>query len=100
MQDTIAEMVPKTHICTKSKRWWTKELTQLRRSANKLGRQASKLSDCPYHKVYAKHADAAKLYHNTLETKAMTLERLVRKGGGTRHMDSTQIHLSTGNGWR
>ncbi len=64
----ITETVPMTCICAKSKRWWTKELTQLCRIVNKLGRQASKLSDYPYHKVHAEHVDAAKLYRKTLES--------------------------------
>ncbi len=68
IQDTIMESVPITRICTRSKRWWTKELTQLQRKANRLGRQSSKLSNYPYHIKHAEHADAVNLYHSTLET--------------------------------
>ena len=37
IQRTISQKVPTSTITPKSKRWWTKELTQLRRAANKLG---------------------------------------------------------------
>ncbi len=67
LQETIMEMVPIMHICAKSKCWWTKELMQLYRKANKLGRLASKLNDYPYHKIHTKHADIAKLYHSMLK---------------------------------
>ena len=68
LQDTISKTVPVTRINAKSKRWWTKELTKLRRQADKLGRKASKLSHLPYHHVHAEHASAAKSYRDTLET--------------------------------
>ncbi len=68
IQEMITETVPVMHICTRSKRWWTKELTQLRRNTNRLGRQSSKLSKYPYHMKHAEHVDAVKLYRNTLET--------------------------------
>ena len=67
IQDMITEMVPITHICTRTKRWWTKELMQLWKKANKLGRQASQLSSLPYHRMHAEHADAVKTYQGTLE---------------------------------
>jgi len=40
LQRAIQKQVPVTEITPKSKRWWTKELTQLRKQANKLGRQS------------------------------------------------------------
>lgn len=43
LQETIRENVPIVDICSKSKRWWTKELTQLRRDMNKLGKKSHKL---------------------------------------------------------
>ncbi len=67
IQEMITETVPVTCICTRSKRWWTKELTQLQRNTNRLGRQSSKLSKYPYHMKHAEHADAVKLYRNTLD---------------------------------
>ena len=38
LQTTITEQVPTTKIGPHARRWWTKELTQLRQQANKLGR--------------------------------------------------------------
>jgi len=67
IQDTITKVVPTTRINTKTKRWWTKELTTLRRQADKLGRKASKLSHLPYHHLHAEHTAAVRIYHTTLE---------------------------------
>src|SRR5712672_4209163 len=71
IQNTITQTVPITRISAKSKRWWTKELTLLRRQADKLGRKSSKLSHHPFHHAHAEHADAVKLYRNTIETMKM-----------------------------
>jgi ribonuclease HI/exonuclease III len=67
LQNTIQKTVPISRICSKSKRWWTKELTTLRRQADKLGRKASKLSHLPYHYLHAEHSAAVKVYRTTLE---------------------------------
>jgi ribonuclease HI len=68
LQNTISKAVPISRICAKSKRWWTRELTMLRRQADKIGRKASKLSHLPYHHLHVEHTAAVKLYRDTLET--------------------------------
>jgi hypothetical protein len=68
IQTTISKVVLITRINAKSKHWWIKELTKLRRQADNLGRTASKLSHLPYHHLHAEHAAAVKLYHSTLKT--------------------------------
>jgi hypothetical protein len=67
IQATIEECVPVTEICSKLKRWWTKELTQMHRNMNIIGRRASKLRNTPSHPVHEEHAEAARLYDRTLE---------------------------------
>ena len=67
IQSTIQEQVPVTKITSKSKCWWTKELTQLRRQAEKLGRQSFKSRSQPDHKVHAEHKVATKRYEKTLQ---------------------------------
>ncbi|KAH9953859.1 hypothetical protein BC827DRAFT_1105145, partial [Russula dissimulans] len=67
IQDTICARVPVTNITTKSKHWWTKELTALCRKANKLGRQAFKCKSNPGHKIHAEHKEAARQYNKTLQ---------------------------------
>ena len=47
LQGAITTHVPTSEICPKSKRWWTKELTAMRRNVNKLGRKVSKLKSGP-----------------------------------------------------
>lgn len=71
LQDAISFDVPKTTICTKTKRWWTKELTTPRREAKKLGRQTFKFRDKPFHYVHTAYKDANKLYHRTLQSTKM-----------------------------
>ena len=67
IQSTIQEQVPVTEITPKSKRWWTKELTILRKQANKLGRQSYKRRMDPSHAVHTGHKEAAKMYVRTLK---------------------------------
>ena len=66
-QRTIDRMVPTSSITPKSKRWWTKELTQLRRATNKLGRQSYRSRAEPDHAVHNEHAKMVKKYRNTLD---------------------------------
>jgi len=62
IQSTIHEQVLVTKITLKSKRWWTKELMQLRRQAEKLGRQSYKCRSQPLHRIHSEHKEAAKRY--------------------------------------
>ena len=68
IQSIIFEKVPVTEITPKSKRWWTKELTTLRKQANKLGRKSYKRRHDPEHAIHAEHKEAAKKYVRTLKT--------------------------------
>lgn len=67
IQDTIATEVPTTEISTRSKRWWTKELTLLRKQADKLGRKSFELRSWPEHPIHSKHAKARKIYDKTIQ---------------------------------
>jgi len=66
-QYTIQERVPITEITPKSKRWWTKELTLLRKLSNKLGRQSYKRKMDDDHIVHARRKEAAKQYARMLK---------------------------------
>jgi ribonuclease HI/exonuclease III len=68
IQKTIQEQVPVTVITPKSKRWWTKELSQLRKNANKLGRKAHGLRSEEAHTIHAEYAKAAKRYDSILKS--------------------------------
>ena len=68
LQGTINAQVPTTEITPKSKRWWTKELTQLRKQADKLGRKAYKLKHLPEHIVHKEHREVSKKYEKTLQS--------------------------------
>jgi ribonuclease HI len=71
LQDAISSEVPVTTLCAKTKRWWTKELTTLRKEAKKLGRQSYTHRDKPFHFTHAAYADANKCYHRTLKNTKM-----------------------------
>ena len=66
IQATIRDQVPIMEMTPKSKHWWTKELTQLRRKANKLGRQSYQCHRDLGHRIHAEHKEAAKRYDRTL----------------------------------
>jgi hypothetical protein len=67
IQGTIEANVSKIEIIGKTKRWWTKELMQLRKKANKTGRQSYKRRTDPAHDVHEMHNRAVKDYRKTLE---------------------------------
>ena len=68
IQRTIHGEVPIIEICSKSKRWWMKELTGLRKRANKLGRLTYKNRGNPTNSVHAEHKAAVRVYSNTLKS--------------------------------
>jgi len=67
IQRTIISKVPMSTITPKSKRWWTKELTQLRCLANKLRRQSYQRRHNLTHGIHGQHNMAVKNYHRVLE---------------------------------
>jgi ribonuclease HI len=67
LQETIKDEVPVTEMGTHARRWWTKELTKLRRTAKKLGRKAHKLKNRPNDPVHGEYAEAKKRYEKEIE---------------------------------
>ena len=67
LQETIDGEVPRTNICTRSKRWWSKELTILRKEAEKLGRRAYEFRYRPEHPSHTEHTAARKAYGKTIQ---------------------------------
>ena len=67
IQEAIQEQVPVTEVTPKSKRWWTKELSQLRKKTNKLGRQSYKRRNDRTHICHVEHLEAAKNYDRLLK---------------------------------
>jgi ribonuclease HI len=62
LQETISNTVPTTEIGPHSRRWWTKELSQLRKAANKAGRKASKAKGNPRDPAHKEFEEARKKY--------------------------------------
>lgn len=67
LQETIAETVPISKTCPKSKRWWTKELKDLRKQFRKLGRKASKYKRHPEHPVHNELRNAQRKYDRAIK---------------------------------
>ena len=67
IQVTIDSEVPTSEISPKSKRWWTKELTDLRRKTNRLGRKVSKLGNRPNAQLQADYKEAKRRYASEIE---------------------------------
>lgn len=73
IQETIKEVVPLVKRCPYSKRWWTKELTKMKKALNQLSRVSNiyrAVEDHPSHvewrnaaKEYAKAVDATRQEH-------------------------------------
>src|SRR5258708_23979610 len=66
IQENIEYEVPTTEICIKSKRWWSKELTLLRREVSKLSRKTYKHRNWPGHPSHAEHKEALKKYNKDI----------------------------------
>jgi hypothetical protein len=64
---TTETQVPTLEICSRSKRWWTKELMDLCRQMNILGRRSYTRKFRPAHPVHDEHKEAIKLYDRMLE---------------------------------
>jgi hypothetical protein len=67
IQETIEAEVPTTEICTRSKCWWSKELTLLRKAMEKLGHNAYKARHWLDHPVHIEHTEACKKYNKTIQ---------------------------------
>jgi hypothetical protein len=67
LQEAIRVVVPAEKPMSKSKRWWTKELSQLRTHTNKLGRAAYKLRGDPEHRAHEEHKVAKSKYQNAIK---------------------------------
>ena len=67
IQVTIDSEVPTSEISPKSKRWWTKELMDLRRKTNRLGRKVSKLGNRPNAQLQADYEEAKRRYASEIE---------------------------------
>ena len=68
LQEAIRAAVLTDEIMPKSKRWWMKELSQLRAHANKLGRTVYNLRDNLDHQVHKEHKVAKNKYQNAIKT--------------------------------
>ncbi len=62
LQEAIRTQVPMIETMLKSKRWWTKELTQMQAHTNKLGRASYKLRNISEHRIHKEHKEAKSRY--------------------------------------
>jgi ribonuclease HI/exonuclease III len=67
IQETIAREVPSTTLTPKTKRWWTKELTQMRKLANKTGRLSHKVRHEAEHPIHKEHSEVNKEYAKAIK---------------------------------
>jgi hypothetical protein len=67
IQQTVAELVPETKPCPYTKRWWTKELSDLKNAKNRLSNKAHKFRDIIDHPDKVKHKAAVNTFAETLE---------------------------------
>jgi hypothetical protein len=67
IQQTVVEHVPETKPCPYTKRWWTKELMELKNAKNRLSNKAHKFHDINDHPDKIKHKKAVNDFTETLE---------------------------------
>lgn len=67
INEVLDEEAPLTKPCPYTKRWWTKELTDLKEDKNRLSNQAYKFRAIPNHPTAAKHKVAVNKFAEVLE---------------------------------
>jgi hypothetical protein len=67
LKEAIREQVPTSEIGPRSKHWWTKELTNLRRQANKLGQISSKRKNNLEDPIHMEFSNAKRRYEKEIE---------------------------------
>ena len=67
LQETTKKEVPTTDVCPKSKRWWTREIGDLRSRFRKMGRKVGRYSDQPEHPIHAEYKDAHRQYDRAIK---------------------------------
>ena len=67
LQETIKEIVPMTEVCLKSKRWWTKEIKELRKRFRKLRRELCRHTEHPEHMIHSEFKECQKQYKRAIK---------------------------------
>lgn len=67
IQDTISLHVPMTSVCPYTKRWWSRELAQMRSNVKHLARSAHNLKHSPGHPVHEEHRIARNAYADAIK---------------------------------
>ena len=67
IQEVLDQEVPTSKPCPYTKRWWTKELTELKREKNKLSKISYRFRGTPDHPVHVKHKTAANNLSNRID---------------------------------
>ena len=68
LKSTIEAKVPLNSPCPFTKRWWTRDLSKLRKEKNRLSRNAHKWRGLPDHPSHRLHHDVSKRYANLIES--------------------------------
>ena len=66
LRSVVDEYVPTSRPCPHARRWWTKELTEMKKTANRLSRQSYKFRALPDHPCHAESKDADKRLVNEI----------------------------------
>ena len=67
LQETTDKEVPKMDIFPKSKRWWMREIRELRTHFRKLGRKVGRYSTQPEHLIHAEYKDTHRQYDRAIK---------------------------------
>ena len=60
LQETVRKEIPTTDICPKLKRWWMREIKELRMHFRKLGRKVGRYTSQPEHPIHVVYKDACR----------------------------------------
>ena len=68
IQEMLTQHVPCNKPCPYMKRWWSRELSDLKAEKNKSSNRAYRLQGIPDHPVHTKHKEAAHRLSNCIDT--------------------------------
>ncbi|PPQ87142.1 hypothetical protein CVT25_000282, partial [Psilocybe cyanescens] len=95
LQEAIKLVVPTNKPCPNSKRWWNRELSDLRKDMNKLSRLSYRYRAVPDHPSHAEHEAKAKAYGKEMDRAKLQHWRDFLEDATTKDIWTANKYIST-----
>ncbi|PPQ78944.1 hypothetical protein CVT25_002395, partial [Psilocybe cyanescens] len=95
IQLTIEAIVPINKPCPNSKRWWNRELSDIRKAMNKLSRTSYRYRAIPDHPSHTEHTEKAKEYGKAMDKAKIQHWREFLEDAVTKDIWTANRYIST-----